>query len=82
MRRMNHCPPHFSPVSFELRVNEKDILDWIYTNSDSRFYFGDMYHYDSNKKIGFSKVAAFESPGETSFFALMLDVINTSKCDW
>jgi hypothetical protein len=79
MRRINHCPPHFFPVSFELRVNEKEILDWIYTNSSSRFYFGDMYHYDSNEKIGFSKVAAFESPGEASFFALVLDAINISK---
>lgn len=82
MRRMAHCPPHFSPVSFDLKVNEKNILDWIYTNSNSRFYFGDMYHQDISGKIGFSKTAAFESPGEASFFALMLDTINSTQFDW
>lgn len=79
---MEHCPPHFSPVSFELRVNEKSILDWIYTNSDSRFYFGDRYYQNVDGKISFSKVAAFESPGEASFFALMIDTINTNHHDW
>lgn len=82
LRRLDHCPPHFSPVTFDLRVNEKAILDWIYTNSNSRFYFGDMYHQNTDGKIGFSKVAAFESPGEASFFALVLDTVNSNQFEW
>jgi hypothetical protein len=81
MRRVNHYPPHFSPVAFDLRVNEKHILDWIYTHSASRFYFGDRYFYNSNGKIEFAKVVAFESAGEASYFALMLDNINVIKHD-
>lgn len=77
LRRVDHCPPHFAPVRFDLRVSEKSISDWIWENLEGRFYFGDQYYFDSQDRIAFEKVAAFESPAESSYFLLMLDIINS-----
>lgn len=76
LRLLDHCPPHFEKVQFQLRTNEKSISDWIWTHLEGRFFYGDMYFLDESKKIHFEKVAGFESPGEASYFALMLDSIN------
>jgi hypothetical protein len=29
LRRVEHCPPHFEQVHFNLHVNDKKITDWI-----------------------------------------------------
>jgi len=76
LRKVEHCPPHFSPVLFDLRVAEKQITDWIWENLDGRFYIG--YHYSelSNGNFNSQKKVAFEEPGEASYFALILDTVN------
>jgi hypothetical protein len=76
LRRLDHCPPHFHKISFQLRTSEKSISDWIWTNLEGRFFYGDHYHRDVHDKIYFEKTVAFEIPGEASYFALMLDSLN------
>lgn len=75
---MEHCPPHFSQVRFDLYTNEKDIADWIWTNLSGRFFLGDIYFHSEIEKTGleFGKVAGFELSHESSYFALMLPTIN------
>lgn len=77
MRRMDHCPPHFTPVQFDIRVAEKQITDWIWENLDGRFYVGDYYKESENGNFSCQKLVAFEEPGEASYFALVLNTINT-----
>jgi len=79
LRRLNHCPPHFTCIEFDARVNEKDLSDWIYTNLQGRFFLGDRYVTSESNSITISKCAAFENPGESSYFALQLDRINTTE---
>lgn len=79
LRRVTHLPPHFSPVMFPLSVKEKDITDWIWENLEGRFFFGDCYSEMSNGAVDVQKCAAFEIPGEASYFALMLGTINPSS---
>jgi hypothetical protein len=81
LREIDHCPPHFTPVDFEIYANDKLIRDWIWANLEGRFYFGPHYYRDQEtKKIAMIKRAAFELPGEASMFALILAHIN--KTDW
>jgi len=77
LRRVNHCPPHFTSVEFDARVGEKDLSDWIYTNLEGRFFLGDRYIIVEGA-VTISKCAAFENPGEASYFALQLDRVNSS----
>jgi hypothetical protein len=76
MRRIDHCPPHFSSLNFTLRTKEKNISDWIWENTSGRFYLGDSYYVNDRQRIEMSKVVAFELPAEASYFTLMLDTIN------
>jgi hypothetical protein len=77
LRELDHCPPHFTPVYFDLRSNQKAISDWIWTNLMGRFWYGDFYSKMSDDTtVQLQKCAAFEIPGEASMFALMLDQIN------
>jgi hypothetical protein len=76
LRRVEHCPPHFTVIEFDLRTTDKAIADWIYANTDGRFFLGDRYTVDDNGSITLSKSVAFELPGEASYFALQLDQIN------
>ena len=77
MRRLEHCPPHFVPVYFGLATQDKNITDWIWENAEGRFYYGDYYSETDAGALDVQKVAAFESAGEASMFALVLDTINT-----
>ena len=77
LRELEHCPPHFIRVEFDLKAPEKTISDWIWTNLGGRFWYGDWYSKDENNNVVFQKGAAFELPGEASMFALMLDQINS-----
>jgi hypothetical protein len=76
LRRMDHCPPHFIPVLFDLRVAEKQISDWVWEHLSGRFYYGDFYTELSNGTLTAQKMFAFEEPGEASYFALMIDTVN------
>jgi len=81
MRRMDHCPPHFTSVKFDLRTDEKVISDWVWENLDGRFFIGDEYINTPGSSVAMQKMVAFESPGEASFFSLLLDTIN-KNADW
>jgi hypothetical protein len=76
LRELEHCPPHFVRVDFNLKAPEKVISNWIWANFDGRFWYGDYYYKDEANNVAFQKCAAFEIPGEASMFALMLDQIN------
>jgi hypothetical protein len=75
LRRMNHCPPHFTSVTFDIHTDDKKITDWIWENVTGRFYYGDFYIENSNGSITMQKQAAFEIAGEASYFGLVLDTI-------
>jgi hypothetical protein len=77
LREVKHCPPHFTPVLFELRANEKTISDWIWANLTGRFYCGERYYRDNNNNVHAQFCSAFEIPAEASMFALVIDQINT-----
>ena len=80
LRRLDHCPPHFTKFTFNAQVQDKTITDWIHENLTGRFYYGDEYFlHTSNGKVGMHKCAAFELPGETSYFALQVDTINKNS---
>lgn len=76
MREVSHLPPHFTKIYFTLGTQQKNITDWIWENLEGRFYFGDYYTEKSTGGIDVQKVVAFESPGEASLFALILDTVN------
>lgn len=82
LRELEHCPPHFTQVQFELKCNQKAITDWIWVNLSGRFWFGDQYYKDSNNNVNTQKCVAFEIPGEASMFALVLDQINHYEYEW
>lgn len=74
MRRLDFCPPHFVKVKFDMKASERIILDWIYENTDGRFF--------SSKSIsdgeggGLCECVAFENHAESTHFALILTQIN------
>jgi predicted nucleotidyltransferase len=76
MRRVEHLPPHFTKVMFTLGTQEKIIVDWIWENLEGRFYLGDWYSEKATGTLDVQKVAAFETAGEASLFALILDTVN------
>jgi hypothetical protein len=82
LRRLNHCPPHFTCVEFDSRVNEKELTDWVFVNLTGRFYLGDRYTERDDGSTTMLKCAAFEHPGEASYFALQLDQINSHNLDF
>ena len=82
LRELEHCPPHFVRVPFDQRTNDKTILDWIWTNLEGRFWYGDYYYKDEANNVAFQKCAAFEISGESSMFALILDQINKHAELW
>ena len=83
LRQLEHCPPHFTRVDFELIASsEKTISDWIWANLSGRFWYGDWYSKSATGTVQFSKSVAFEIASEASMFALMLDQINKSAYDW
>jgi len=82
MRRMEHCPPHFVQVEFDLHTDEKDITDWIYVHLNGRFYFGDYVSIDTNGKRQMCKMLGFEQHSEASYLGLFLDQINKRSDLW
>ncbi len=77
LRILDHCPPHFFAVDFDLSSSPKKISDWIYENLSGRFYFGEIFV--TNEHSGgtvMRRRAAFEIHSEASYFALVLTEIN------
>jgi len=72
LRELQHCPPHFCRVTFDLTCREKNIIDWVYENLDGRFWAGQAY--DDSGTIKFC--VAFEIQSEASYFTLFLDQFN------
>lgn len=75
LRRLEHCPPHFFAVDFNISTGEKRISDWIYEHLHGRFYLGDAWVVEADHRQ-LNKRAAFEIHGEATLFALQLDTIN------
>jgi hypothetical protein len=46
LRRLDHCPPHFTKIHFDLRTSFKDITDWVFENLEGRFYANDSFSED------------------------------------
>jgi hypothetical protein len=89
LRRLEHCPPHFTVVDFDIKAPEKHISDWIWENLIGRFYFDNVYQTTSTELINktsdnitICKRAAFEIPAEASYFSLILDTINQFEEVW
>ena len=80
LRKLEHCPPHFERVVFDIRTSQKSISDWIYENLEGRFWIGDTYNTSTGRSTSLNKCAAFEKHSEASYFSLILDTIN--KSDW
>lgn len=78
LRELEHCPPHFIRVEFDVRGNRKQITDWVWENLEGRFWAGDVYSvHPETKGVMMNYCVAFESPGEASMFSLCLDQIQT-----
>jgi hypothetical protein len=82
LRRVDHCPPHFTKVTFDLATQEKTVTDWIWEHLDGRFYIGDFYIESTGSGVNMQKMVAFETPGEASYFSLILDTINQYQSDF
>ena len=78
LREVDHLPPHFEPVMFDLVTRAKSIVDWIYENLEGRFWFGTVYNAESR---GGSHCVAFEIASEATMFALLLDQINKNTSE-
>jgi hypothetical protein len=76
LRRVDHCPPHFTQIFFDSYVTEKVITDWIYSHLSGRFYYGDWIQESESGRNTMSRCVGFEEPGEASMFALIQDTIN------
>tara|TARA_R110000822_G_scaffold35128_2_gene99166 strand:+ start:1584 stop:1868 length:285 start_codon:yes stop_codon:yes gene_type:complete len=79
LRRLEHWPPHFERVVFDIRTSQKSISDWIYENLEGRFWIGDTYNTTGGGSTSLNKCAAFEKHSEASYFSLVLDTINKSE---
>ena len=77
LRKLEHRPPHFEQVIFDIKTTQKQIADWIYENLEGRFWLGDVYApaFQFDRAIA----AAFERHSEASYFSLMLDTVNRSE---
>jgi hypothetical protein len=76
LRRIEHLPPHFESLTFDLRTSEKSITDWVFENLHGRFYFGDRFALNDKGQSVIYKCIAFEDASELSYFGLFLDQIN------
>lgn len=75
LRKVDYCSPHFTKITFDAKVQDKQLTDWIYENLQGRFWFGDLYC-SVDHRPSVQKCAAFEIAAEASYFLLMLDQLN------
>jgi hypothetical protein len=79
IRKVEHIPPHFIRVTFDLRASKQDIINWIYENLHSRFYADNIEIMDSDTGRSTMKfVVSFEDHAEASYFSLFLPNINVN----
>ena len=77
LRKLDICPPHFTPVTFDIRTSTKHITDWIYEHLEGRFFVGSHYVHDAHtNNYDLMTVVAFENAAEASYFVLNLDQLN------
>ena len=82
LRQLGHCPPHFTSVIFDLAVQEKDLVDWLYENLEGRFYSGQIDVKQESGVIARQHCIAFELASEASYFALFLPQLNQTNIMW
>lgn len=82
LRQLSHCPPHFTPVMFDLAVTDKDLVDWLYENLEGRFYSGQIDVKQDSGVIARQHCIAFELASEASYFALFLPQLNQANIMW
>lgn len=82
LRQLGHRPPHFTPVIFDLAVQDKDLVDWLYENLEGRFYSGQIDVKQPSGVIARQHCIAFEMASEASYFALFLPQLNQSNIMW
>ena len=81
LRRVEHCPPHFTTLLFDSYVLEKVISDYIYEHLTGRFYLGECFDFEEDGSRTAQKMVAFELPSEASYFSLILHTINNQTTD-
>lgn len=74
LRRVGILPPHFVSINVALKIEAKDIENWIFQNLKNRFYSDTVV--DLFAKQGKVHTFGFEDPAELTFFALQLPEIN------
>lgn len=72
IRRIDFCPPHFEQMSFSIKCSGRKLLDWLYENTEGRFFIGQSVS-------GFDVCVGFEIHAEMSYFALVLNTINVAE---
>lgn len=76
-RRMEFCPPHFQSIYIDLKCNLKTLTDWIYENTDGRFFVGaGTSNNDLCTHIG------FEVHSEATYLSMFLPQINVNNFDF
>ena len=78
LRRIDHCPPHFTKVTFEPFAKEKVFSDWLWENLEGRFYIGDQIvdRKDTGTLCMAATLVGFELPTEASYFSLLIPTLN------
>lgn len=69
MRQMTFCPAHFHTMTIDLIVGQKRLTDWLFENTDGRFYV--EQNHAATVKIG------FENHYEATVLAMHLPEINS-----
>lgn len=77
LRKVQHCPPHFIKVPFDLRAQERKIIDWVEENLEGRYHFAPYYEDKARAGVSVRYYVAFENHNEASYFALYLNLINS-----
>lgn len=68
MREMKVCPKHFEKVTVGYSLETRLISDWIYENTDGRFYLSQTSNIAGTKQL----TVGFEVHFEATFFAMRL----------
>lgn len=70
-RELDHVPPHFAKMKIaEKEIISDQIVDWIRSKLNGRFYLKKIPSILSNDKLGVSVYVAFEDHKELTYFML------------
>ena len=75
-RRLEHIPPHFTLVPFDLKTSTRNVTNWIHTNLEGRFWHGEYFYHNDDGKAAMRNAVAFEIAEEATYFLMFLDEIN------